>query len=161
MTRVSPKKKTQKYFYSKYTLQVPKRKMNIHNTHITPEQEVKFKQFEHENETWKRLLEFLQIENVHLKTRLANITRESITKDLLEQIEYYQNQFVKEDETIALLRHDVAGQQHWLTREFYEDGSIWRELLRKQEKLRREIEIAEQRFNKLKFEFNNYLAANL
>lgn len=118
-------------------------------------------QFQHETESWKRLLEFLQVENVFQKTRLAQITREDVDNELLEQSEYFQNQFIREDEMISVMRHDVSEQDGWLTREVFEDGMIIKEVTRRQKKLRREIEIAEQKFNKLKFEFNNYLSENL
>lgn len=121
----------------------------------------KIHQFQHETESWKRLLEFLQVENVFLKTRLAQITREDVDNELLEQSEYFQNQFIREDEMISVMRHDVSEQDSWLTREVFEDGAIIKEVTRRQKKLRREIEIAEQKFNKLKFEFNNYLSENL
>jgi hypothetical protein len=118
-------------------------------------------QFKHETETWKRLLEFIQAENVFLKTRLAQITKADVGNQLLEQSEYFQNQFISEDELIGMLRHEVSEQGDLLTRELFEDGSIMKEVIRHQKKLRKEIEIAEQKFNKLKFEFNNYLSENL
>jgi hypothetical protein len=118
-------------------------------------------QFQHETETWKRLLEFLQAENVFLKTRLGQITKEDLDNQLLEQSEYFQNQFIREDEMIGLMRHEVSEQDSWLAREVFEDGAIVKEVTRRQKRLRREIEIAEQKFNKLKFEFNNYLSEHL
>jgi hypothetical protein len=121
----------------------------------------KIQQFKHENETWKRLLEFIQVENVFLKTRLAKIMKEDTGNQLLEQAEYFQNQFISEDEVIALLRKEVADQEDLLTREVFEDGAIIKSVIRGQKKLQKEIEIVEQKFNKLKFEFNNYLSENL
>jgi hypothetical protein len=114
-------------------------------------------QMEYENETWRRLLEFLQAENVFLKTRLARIANASIAPELLEQIEYFQNQFIGEDNSLALLRYDVArlrqDSDHHNT-----DGAA---LLHHRKKLRKDIELAEQTFSKLKFEFNNYFAEYL
>lgn len=121
----------------------------------------KIQQFIHENETWKRLLEFIQAETVFLKTRLAQITKEDVNNQLLEQSEYFQNEFITEDDLIGMLRQEVAELDNWLTREVFEDGVIIKEVIKRQKKIRKEMEIAEQKFNKLKFEFNNYLSENL
>jgi hypothetical protein len=118
-------------------------------------------QFLHEHETWKRLLEFTQSENVFLKNRLAQITKENVSRDLLDEIEYFHNKLLMEDNTIAMLRHDVAEQENWLKREIFEDGAIIKEVRKRQKRLRKEIEIAEQEFNKIKFEFNNFFADKL
>jgi hypothetical protein len=114
-------------------------------------------QFMHEVDTWKRLLEFIQGENVFLKTRLAEVTREITDAAWLEQAELFQTRFLAEDDAIALLRRDVAELEAWLKREIFEDGSIIKEVRKKHRKLRQEIEMNEQRFNRLKFEFNNRL----
>lgn len=119
------------------------------------------KQFLHENETWKRLLEFLQAENVYLKTRLAQITKDDYSNGLLEQIEHYHNILISEDNTIGMLRHDVADQDKGLRKSDTENSDFLKELGKRQKKLRKEIEIAEQKFNKLKFEFNNFFSENL
>ena len=118
-------------------------------------------QFQHEHETWKRLLEFTQSENVFLKTRLAQITKGNTSRDLLDEIEYFHNKLLMEDNTIAMLRHDVAEQENCLKREVYEAGSMIKEVRKRQKRLRKEIEIAEQKFNKLQFEFYNFFAEKL
>jgi hypothetical protein len=123
--------------------------------------EPKIQQFVYENETWKRLLEFLQAENVFLKNRLAQIASEDIDSEMLEEAEYFQNHFVEEDEKITLLRSEVAAQGSLLSREVFENGLIIKEVMRQQKKMRKSMEAAEQRFNRLKFEFNDFLSDNL
>jgi hypothetical protein len=123
--------------------------------------ETRILQYKYENDTWKRLLEFIQSENVFLKNRLAQVASEEIDSDMLEEAEYFQNNFVEEDSNIAALRNYVAEQDSLLRREVFEDGAILRDVVRRQKKLRKQAEQAEQRFNKLKFEFNNFLSENL
>jgi hypothetical protein len=123
--------------------------------------ETKIQQYKYENDMWKRLLAFIQAENVILKTRLAQIASEEIDSDMLEEAEYFQNNFVDEDESINQLRNHVSEQGNLLNREVFEDGAILKEVMRKQRKIRKEVEQAEQRFNKLKFEFNIFLSENL
>lgn len=123
--------------------------------------ETKIQQYIYENDMWKRLLAFIQAENVLLKTRLAKIASEDIDSDMLEEAEYFQNNFVAEDENISLLRTYVADQASLLSREVFENGAILKEVVRQQRKMRKEVEQAEQRFNKLKFEFNTFFSENL
>jgi hypothetical protein len=123
--------------------------------------ETKIQQYKYENEMWRRLLAFIQAENVILKTRLAQIASEEIDSDMLEEAEYFQNNFVDEDASMNQLRNHVSEQGNLLNREVFEDGAILKEVMRKQRKIRKEVEQAEQRFNKLKFEFNNFLSEHL
>jgi hypothetical protein len=115
-------------------------------------------QFRYETDTWKRLLEFIQAENVFLKTRLAQIIKEGIDQEMLEEFEYFQNYFIAEDHAINRLRQNVAKQENILNREIFEDGTVIRETLMQRKELRKEVEQSEGRFNKLKFEFNAFLS---
>lgn len=117
-------------------------------------------QFQHENETWKRVLEFLKDENIILKNQLSGVLPNIAEGDdgSLEKIEYFQNHFVKEDEIIRLLRIELSEQGKLLIRDTYEDGNLLKEVKNTQKKLRKEFEFAELYFNKLKYEFNDYLA---
>ncbi len=122
---------------------------------------LKIQQFDYEIESWKRSLEFMKLENVFLKTRLAHITSDDSSKDLLELTEFFHLLFVNEDETIAMLRNDVMKLSEKLKKDFLEEQSIGIYILHLQRKLRLDIETEERRFNKLKFEFNDYFAERL
>mgnify|MGYP003498101014 CR=1 FL=1 len=116
-------------------------------------------QFLHENKTWNRLLEFFKQENAFLKTRLAEVVDHRTDKEFLTLAEQFQNKFIIKDEYIDELRHDVNLQQQGLNRK--EDEMPDRDTLKKQEKLRNEMEYFEEDFTKLKNEFNKYLASVL
>jgi|688.fasta_scaffold01366_3 hypothetical protein len=118
-------------------------------------------QYLHENETWKRILEFIQTENVYLKNRLAQITRADHKNNFLEEIEQYQNELLAEDHTISMLRNDVSKQEKRLKKDYLLDRLLIGEISEIQKRLRKEIEIAEQKFNSLKFAFNNYFSEKL
>jgi hypothetical protein len=120
--------------------------------------EYSIKQFWFEFETWRRLLENIQNENVYLKNRLAQIIKEEATNELLDDIEHYHNILLIEDSNIALLRNDVASQENWLRREVFEENATIKEIMKSHKKLRKEIELFEQKFNKLKFEFNTFFS---
>ena len=123
--------------------------------------ELKLKQLQYESDTWKRLLGFMMDENIHLKNRLSEVLKDKFDKNLLVEIEGFQNNFIKEDELIVLLRNDVAGLDKLLEREIFEDGKIVNEIDRRLKNLRNNIVYAEKQFGKLKLEFNNYLSENI
>lgn len=56
---------------------------------------------------WLHLLEYLQQEIVYMKTQLAEIAKANVTKDVLAQLEHYQNMFLTKDTVIAFFRKDV------------------------------------------------------
>ena len=123
--------------------------------------QLKLKQLQHESDTWKRSLAFMIDENIQLKNRLADILRTEFDKSLLDDIEVFQTNFLREDEMISLLRKDVATLDKLLVREIFEDGKIADNVNRMLKEIRRNISIAETHFGKLKSEFNSYLLENL
>jgi regulator of replication initiation timing len=123
--------------------------------------ELKLKQLQYEADTWKRLLGFMMDENIHLKNRISQILKDRFDENLLEEVEVFQNNFVKEDALIGLLRNDVAELDKLLQKEVFEDGTIVKNVESKLKKLRHNIKNAEKQFGKLKMDFNNYLSENI
>ncbi len=117
-------------------------------------------QFQYENQTWERLLEFLKQENAYLKNRLSEVLDHNTNKDFLPQAEHYQNLFIVKDEFMDEMRHDVHEQETALKKvsDTVKD-SIDIKLVKMQEKLRNEMEFLEKDFIKIKNEFNKYLLA--
>jgi regulator of replication initiation timing len=123
--------------------------------------ELKLKQLQYETDTWKRLLGFMMEENIHLKNRLSEVLKDKFDKNLLERVEGFQSNFIREDEMISLLRNDVAELDKLLVREIFEDGTIIKKVDSKLKHLRNNIKNAEKEFSRLKLEFNNYLSENI
>lgn len=121
----------------------------------------KLKQLQFENNTWKRLLGFMMDENIHLKNRIAEILKTTVEKNMLEEIENFQNSFIRQDDLIGLLRNDTFELDRLLVRERFEDGKIIKKIDDQLKKLRNNINITEKQFSKLKSEFNNYLLENI
>ena len=122
---------------------------------------LKLKQLQHESDTWKRSLGFMTDENVQLKNRLAEILRADFDENLLQDLENFQTNFIREDEMISLLKADIAKLDKLLVREIFEDGQIIENVNRMLREIRRKISFAETQFGKLKLEFNSYLLENL
>ena len=123
--------------------------------------DLKLIQFGYETDTWKRLLNFMIEENIHLKIRLSEILQQISGVSLLEDLENFQNRFIRQDEFTSLLRDDIAELDGLLMREIFEDGKIINKIDRKLLKLRSNIINAETQFSKLKIDFNNFLAMML
>ncbi|OSZ77131.1 hypothetical protein CAP36_11995 [Chitinophagaceae bacterium IBVUCB2] len=117
-------------------------------------------QYIYERDTWCRLLDYLEEENILYKNRIANILKSDSDSLLIEMIESFLNKFVMEDAIISILRHDIAKANIKIVakgKDFGKDGNST-DIIITQDKLRGEIEIIEQQFNRLKFEFNKYLS---
>ena len=122
----------------------------------------KTEQFYHENQTWERSLDFFKLENTFLKNRLSQVVDHRTDKEFLALAEQFQNQFILKDEFIDELRHDVNLQlgvmkQYQITGNKIIDDRV----VKKQGKLRNEIEYLEKDFSNLRNEFNKYLASVL
>jgi hypothetical protein len=120
----------------------------------------KIRHLKHELETWLRTLDYIQQENVSLKNCLADIIINDIEPEMLEEVEYFQNQFLNKDTIISLLRYDIAEQNRLAEAGEAMNGNFTM-LVKKHDKLREDMEKTEKEFNKLKFQFNNYLSDNL
>ena len=118
---------------------------------------IKLRLLRQESDTWKRVLEFMTEENIHLKNRLSEILKGDLEHDLLMTAEIFQNSFVREDELIRLLRKDVFAFDQLLAREIYEDGAIVNKVMKSFKVIRKNISESETQFNQLKYQFSNYL----
>ncbi|MGZ5134979.1 MAG: hypothetical protein ACXWCG_07510 [Flavitalea sp.] len=123
------------------------------------ETKLKVSQFVKESDEWKRTLTFLSQENSFLKLRLSDILNgKESSADFVEAAELYQSHFIQKDEIIKLLLQDVSRIDDLLTREIYGDGMLIKEVVFKQNHLRKQVRFVETEFNKLKLQFNNYLS---
>lgn len=121
----------------------------------------KLKQLQFETLSWQRLLDFMTDENIHHKNRLSEILKERFDKNLLEEVDGFQNRFIRMDELIALLRHDLAEVQKMQEREFYREPFLQKKMTRSMKKLRKNMNNAEEQFGHLKTAFNHFLIENI
>ena len=118
-------------------------------------------QFRHESDTWKRHLQFIQQENNYLKTRLSQVLQHDTDEAFLERAEYFQSKFIAEDDTVNMLRQDIHEIDQILAQDKVEENSQIKDLQKKLRKMNKDMEIVERQFNKLKTDFNTYLADSL
>ena len=110
-----------------------------------------------ENESWRNKLKALEDGTIRFKTRLAEILAGNFTKEQLEQLEYFQNRFLKMDEQIGLLRHEVREQLYLLQQSGHVTTLQWGKTMDLQKKLDVKMIIIHENFDKLSQEFNSYL----
>jgi len=121
---------------------------------------IKTRHLKQERQTWLRTLDYIQVEHVLLKNCLSDILKNDITAEVLEEVEYFQNQFINNDTIIALLRRDIAGLNKLSEFSAVADTDFTK-LYKKQGKLRADIELMELGFIRLKFKFQSYFAEAL
>jgi len=109
----------------------------------------------YENEGWRKQLALLEDENIHFKTRLADILKSDFVRSRLEELEYFQNRFLKMDEQLGLLKHEVREQLYHLQQEHI--NGEYKKVIEVQRKLEVKIIIIKENFEKLSVEFNGYL----
>ena len=116
-------------------------------------------ELQHESEKLKQRLGSMTDENVSLKYRLSEVLKEKFDKEMLLEVEEYQNYFVREDELIGLLRNDIAVLDKLMSSSQTEGAEI-SPIDKKLKKLRSNILSVENQFGMLKAEFVSYLIRN-
>lgn len=109
-----------------------------------------------ENEKWKQELRLIEDKNIGFKTRLVNILSTQSQNHQIELMEYFQNRFLKMDEQLSLLRHEVREQLHLLEYLKLSDRQQVKKIKDTQKRLEAKMAILRQDFYKLAAEFNNF-----
>ena len=118
-------------------------------------------QFRYEIESYKRMLNFFTEENIKFKKRLSDFIIESDINDndFMEQVEYFHNYLLKEDEYISFLKNELTDQEKLMSQAGDGDIDLAKEMLNTQHKIRKELQFVEDDFHKLTFDLNNYMSA--
>ena len=116
------------------------------------------KKYRYELDTWSRLLDYLQQENVYFKNLLSHVIKNDKANTLLEKAEYFQNKFVNKDAVIVLLRQDISEQMKWIEKGGNnEQADLY---LKKHKRLNQDIDKLEEEFKRLKVDFSDYVAVD-
>ena len=110
-----------------------------------------------DNENWKNELKTLEDGIIRFKTKLAGILEADLQLYELEQLEYFQNKFLKMDDQISLLRHEVREQLHLLQQLSQSNGPQLKKILDLQYRLEVKMIIIQGNFDLLSAEFSGYL----
>lgn len=118
-------------------------------------------QYQFENLTWGRSLDFFKQENAHLKDRLTEVVDKTSDKSFLAQAEHFQNQFIIKDEFIDELKHDVNEQVKLIRECKRKNTTNSIDFCGIQEKLREQMQYLEKDFMELRNEFYEYIVKSL
>lgn len=130
--------------------------MKTYTLNKTATQEINFKHVATEISILKQALNKLMEENVYLKNKVVEILKNEFDKKMLNTLEDFQNNFIKEDDLIALLRYELAQTDILLLQNAITDRKHLQELLVRLQLLHKTIHIVEEQFFKLKADFNNW-----
>ena len=123
--------------------------------------DLKLKQIEHEIETWKRMLLYMQEENIHLKNRLSEVLKDRFDNKMLEVVEVFQSRFIMLDDLVSSLKKEIAAVEET----FYPKTNSAESVAHTSEKsitaIRNDLEVAEKMFAGIKTAFNHYLLENI
>lgn len=128
--------------------------MKTYNTNSS--KELKMKQLQFETNSWKRLLIFMMDENIHLKNRLSDLLTGKPRQNLLVKAEKFNNDFVRQDALIAVLRNDIAEFEKFVVKQMNAENEVTT-IAAKLSGIRNNLDIAEKQFKTLQLNFNNYL----
>ena len=76
------------------------------------ESTVSIDQFQEELQSWKHELSSIKQEIRHFEKHLESMAAKNLPKDLLAQVEHFQNSFICQKEVIDRLRHDLPDSRH-------------------------------------------------
>jgi hypothetical protein len=98
---------------------------------------------------------------VYNRKRLSEILSNTVSEELLERAEYFQDHFVMSDETIHWLMDEIHQHIIFLSQNIASDIQTPGLAIRNQQVLKNDILKAEEVLLKLKTEFNNFLAESV
>lgn len=117
-------------------------------------------QFKWEAASWKRQLDFIQMENAWLKSRIAELATDSLPQELLPEVEQFQSNSVGDDYAITQFRRYLEVFINELNASNRNDLDITN-TLKKYGLIRDNIEMLEHGFKRLKKEFNQAMLNKL
>ena len=113
--------------------------------------------FEHEN--WVKQLKFYKDELTTYNNRLEDIAKRYTGMDVLAELEKFQNKFIRENEVIDTLMHDISGHEGILVESVKENPvASDHRFFNDHEELRNRMETFLKVYNELKPSFMRFLS---
>lgn len=107
---------------------------------------------------WVRTLDFYRQEISILKKRLTELASRNTGKDVMPQVEHYENQWKVQIDNIDRLEHEISQNAMEIGRQAKESsaGYIEKELAVQHTDLSHKVERQEEMVNQLRREFNRF-----
>ncbi len=112
-----------------------------------------------ENKDWMNDLLFFRDEIAIMKTRLEEIAKKNTSKEILAQVEHFQNQFIIQADSIDNLKHEINLSNDAINHEIRKNEvAIDRRSMEDHAVLREKVLYFRKNFGFLKTEFNTCLS---
>ena len=107
---------------------------------------------------WKNALGFYKDELNIFKNRLTEVTAKNTTREIMQMVEHFQNQFLIQGENIDILKHDINEHLHHMVEEAQlKAGHVNKEEIPIHFLLKDRFENEQKVFTDLKQEFEQFL----
>lgn len=135
---------------------------NLLETRRYLDMKISTEHLEFENDRWKRLVQFIQLENSYCKNRLAEVIKDNdASTAFLDEAEFYQNYYIQQETLLSLIKHDLNKFGRLVEQEKLLDGGIAKIVQNTHSQLKREIEKLESDFHIMQQKFSDFVEANM
>jgi hypothetical protein len=117
----------------------------------------KIKFFHSELLEWKKTIEFYSHQLVAFQNRLTEVAKNNSNRQMLAEVEQFQNKFIVEKESFDILRHDIKAQAKKIVLAAPDYDDIKEDFVDEQFILADRFQTAESLFGELKKSFYRFL----
>ncbi len=111
---------------------------------------------------WLNSLSFFKEEITILERRLEEVAKRNTEREMLAQLEHFQNQYIRQREVIDELRHDIKQHEHTLEKAVKEHATAGdHRLFPDHDELRDRMITFEKLYAELKGELMRWLSARI
>lgn len=115
-----------------------------------------------EHKEWLSKISFYKDDLSVMKTRISEIAAKNTAKEILSQVEHFQNQLIVQRNNMDELAHSIGEHENYLIRKAKEDSTaIDHKSVNDHPKMRDSFESFEKVFNELRKELNSFLSKTL
>ena len=111
---------------------------------------------------WNSVLDLTRDEILSFENRLEEITKANTGKEMLAQVEHFQNRFIRQKEVVDELRHDIHEVELRIAENVKENNvSVEHRKVEENFELKSRVHVFQKIFNEIKSEFLLFLAKKL
>ena len=112
--------------------------------------------------TWNSILELSWDEVLSFENRLQEIIKSNTSKDILAQVEHFQNQFIRQKEVIDALSHDIHEDEIRIAENVKENKvAVEHRRIEQKFSLEERMQIFQKIFTEIKSDYLKFLAQKL
>jgi hypothetical protein len=113
----------------------------------------------HNHSEWKKALSFYKDEIHVFKNRLTEVAQKYTNKEIMQQVEHFENQFLLQSENIDILQHEINLHLNAIANDVKEKaGHISNAQIADDDRLNNQFESEKKVFAELKTEFMYFLS---